>query len=178
MNGILSFNLKPRSYIWEFYNYCITVGYICRFHQCVEGKNKVIIKNFFCSQLGIPIFWFYIELIFRVTKWLWLSKKHHRAIYMQRASQFIDWREKWNFSRTWIFDTSLVNYSSIIQIFSRPQYFLFSFKGFLIHFPSVHFKYSGCLFSKCLSKLTDALWKQNKVCPLFFFCKLTNIFKI
>lgn len=170
MNVILSFNLKPISYIWEFYNYYITVGYICRFHQCVEGKNKVKIKKktFFCSQLRIPIFWFYIELIFRVTKWPWLLKKAPQS-YLHADSISVHWmKRKMKFQQNMNFDTSLVNYSSIIQIFSRPQYFLFSFRGFLVHFPSVHFKYPGCLFSKCLSKLTDALWKQNKVCPLFF----------
>ena len=56
MNVILSFNLKPRSCVWEIYNDYITVGYICRFHQCVEGENKVKIKNIFLFPVRDPYF--------------------------------------------------------------------------------------------------------------------------
>jgi hypothetical protein len=63
-----------------------------------------------------------------------------------------------------------------IQIFIRPQHLPFSFANFPTHFPSVHFKHSGYLFSKCLLKLISIVWKKNDVYVdmVVHFCNLST----
>lgn len=145
--------------------------------MCGNFFFKVIINNiplFFF--LGISIFQLDIELIFTVTN-VTMATKHKIKSYlysgnisvhtMKRTIKFQHHMHLWHIS-----DKLL----SIINIFSRPQYLLLLFIDFPIHFPYVNFKYSGCLFFKCLSKLRYTLWKQNNVCPVFSLWVNLNLY--